>query len=91
MSYFFLKSGLADRVDLRLHKNPSLSKRPGSVAVDAEFWSRVAPERVAQAARAYKLDLEMLGYSASEYLASLGLPVPPGVVWDEQNPLIPKQ
>ena len=89
VAYFFLKSSLSSRVDLDLHQNPSLSKASRDAAdPDREFWRRVAPAQVAAIARAYRLDLEMFGYSASKYLHRLGLPVPPQVEEDERNPLM---
>ncbi len=66
LAYFFLRSGLSDRVDLGLHKNPSLSKTATSSSSsksspDREFWSRVSPENLLRVVTAYRLDFEMLG------------------------------
>ena len=47
---------------------------------ECHFWSRVSPTSLARVVRAFRRDLAVLGYSASDYLRGLGLQVPKEVL-----------
>ena len=65
-----MKTGLTERLEVDLYNNPSKS---GGSNREWEFWSRVGKEHIYLAYHEYKLDFDMFGYSAREYLEGLGL------------------
>ncbi len=76
-------------MDLSRHENPSLSKKATKGKEDErQFWTRVDAANVARVADVYRMDLEMLGYSAAGYLAALGVEVPGRVAQMEEEPFI---